>query len=120
MLAIPHITYDHVAEDRKTDFSFEPFENSGKKLHYKMPVTVMSSVIRFPYRSFLVFVVKEERTSSCHSRARILSFFVFVCWLVWVRFNHCFNEHAPLQTNKMISHLSLLQELVRLFQQADS
>uniref|UniRef100_A0A8C9MNP5 Potassium voltage-gated channel subfamily KQT member 1 n=2 Tax=Serinus canaria TaxID=9135 RepID=A0A8C9MNP5_SERCA len=31
MLAIPHITYDHVAEDRKTDFSFEPFENSVKK-----------------------------------------------------------------------------------------
>uniref|UniRef100_A0A8C3XXY6 Potassium voltage-gated channel subfamily KQT member 1 n=1 Tax=Catharus ustulatus TaxID=91951 RepID=A0A8C3XXY6_CATUS len=31
MLAIPHITYDHVAEDRKPDFSFEPFENSVKK-----------------------------------------------------------------------------------------
>ncbi|KAF2977154.1 hypothetical protein EK904_007939 [Melospiza melodia maxima] len=31
MLAIPHITYDHVAEDRKTDFSFEPFEHAVKK-----------------------------------------------------------------------------------------
>uniref|UniRef100_A0A8C5TSK5 Potassium voltage-gated channel subfamily KQT member 1 n=1 Tax=Malurus cyaneus samueli TaxID=2593467 RepID=A0A8C5TSK5_9PASS len=31
MLAIPHITYDHVTEDRKPDFSFEPFENSVKK-----------------------------------------------------------------------------------------
>lgn len=81
MLAIPHITYDHVAEDRKPDFSFEPFENSGKKLHYKMPVTVMSSVIRFAYRSFLVSVVKKERTSSCLSNARILCFFAFGCWL---------------------------------------
>ncbi|NWW07393.1 KCNQ1 protein, partial [Oreocharis arfaki] len=31
MLSIPHITYDHVMEDRKPDFSFEPFENSVKK-----------------------------------------------------------------------------------------
>uniref|UniRef100_A0A8D2QJJ7 Potassium voltage-gated channel subfamily KQT member 1 n=1 Tax=Zonotrichia albicollis TaxID=44394 RepID=A0A8D2QJJ7_ZONAL len=31
MLAIPQITYDHVAEDRKTDFSFEPFEHAVKK-----------------------------------------------------------------------------------------
>uniref|UniRef100_A0A8U7MAV9 Potassium voltage-gated channel subfamily KQT member 1 n=1 Tax=Corvus moneduloides TaxID=1196302 RepID=A0A8U7MAV9_CORMO len=31
MLAIPHITYEHVTEDRKSEFSFEPFENSVKK-----------------------------------------------------------------------------------------
>ncbi|XP_030307056.1 potassium voltage-gated channel subfamily KQT member 1 isoform X2 [Calypte anna] len=31
MLSVPHITYDHVAEDRKPDFSFEPYENSVKK-----------------------------------------------------------------------------------------
>lgn len=44
MLTVPHITYDHVAEDRKPDFSFEAYENSGKKFHYKMPVTVMASI----------------------------------------------------------------------------
>lgn len=44
MLTVPHITYDHVMEDRKPDFSFEAYENSGKKFHYKMPVTVMASV----------------------------------------------------------------------------
>uniref|UniRef100_A0A663M739 Potassium voltage-gated channel subfamily KQT member 1 n=1 Tax=Athene cunicularia TaxID=194338 RepID=A0A663M739_ATHCN len=37
MLTVPHITYDHVTEDRKPDFSFEPYENSGKKFHYEMP-----------------------------------------------------------------------------------
>ncbi|KAM6069096.1 potassium voltage-gated channel subfamily KQT member 1 isoform 3-T3 [Theristicus caerulescens] len=31
MLTVPHITYDHVTEDRKPDFSFEPYENSVKK-----------------------------------------------------------------------------------------
>ncbi|XP_027507184.1 potassium voltage-gated channel subfamily KQT member 1 isoform X2 [Corapipo altera] len=31
MLAIPHITYDHVAEDRKPHFNFEAYENSVKK-----------------------------------------------------------------------------------------
>ncbi|XP_048163983.1 potassium voltage-gated channel subfamily KQT member 1 isoform X1 [Corvus hawaiiensis] len=31
MLAIPHITYEHVTEDRKSEFSFEPFENSGQR-----------------------------------------------------------------------------------------
>ncbi|XP_075611064.1 potassium voltage-gated channel subfamily KQT member 1 isoform X2 [Balearica regulorum gibbericeps] len=31
MLTVPHITYDHVMEDRKPDFSFEPYENSVKK-----------------------------------------------------------------------------------------
>ncbi|XP_054054496.1 potassium voltage-gated channel subfamily KQT member 1 isoform X3 [Rissa tridactyla] len=30
MLTVPHITYDHVTEDRKPDFSFEPYENSGQ------------------------------------------------------------------------------------------
>ncbi|XP_065538853.1 potassium voltage-gated channel subfamily KQT member 1 isoform X3 [Lathamus discolor] len=30
-LTVPHITYDHVTEDRKPDFSFEPYENSVKK-----------------------------------------------------------------------------------------
>ncbi|XP_065538852.1 potassium voltage-gated channel subfamily KQT member 1 isoform X2 [Lathamus discolor] len=29
-LTVPHITYDHVTEDRKPDFSFEPYENSGQ------------------------------------------------------------------------------------------
>lgn len=81
MLAIPHITYEHVTEDRKPDFSFEPFENSGKKLHYKMPVTVMSSVIRFAHRSFLVSVGERDRTSSCHSKARILCFLPLVAGL---------------------------------------
>ncbi|XP_053924707.1 potassium voltage-gated channel subfamily KQT member 1 isoform X2 [Cuculus canorus] len=28
VLTVPHITYDHVIEDRKPDFSFEPYENS--------------------------------------------------------------------------------------------
>nr|XP_021155389.1 potassium voltage-gated channel subfamily KQT member 1 isoform X7 [Columba livia] len=31
MLTVPHITYDHVMEDRKPDFSFEAYENSVKK-----------------------------------------------------------------------------------------
>ncbi|XP_037258760.1 potassium voltage-gated channel subfamily KQT member 1 isoform X2 [Falco biarmicus] len=31
MLTVPHITYDHVTEDRKPDFSFEAYENSVKK-----------------------------------------------------------------------------------------
>ncbi|XP_027557800.1 potassium voltage-gated channel subfamily KQT member 1 isoform X2 [Neopelma chrysocephalum] len=31
MLTIPHITYDHVAEDRKPHFNFEAYENSVKK-----------------------------------------------------------------------------------------
>ncbi|XP_069713919.1 potassium voltage-gated channel subfamily KQT member 1 isoform X2 [Phaenicophaeus curvirostris] len=31
VLTVPHITYDHVTEDRKPDFSFEPYENSVKK-----------------------------------------------------------------------------------------
>ncbi|XP_054246338.1 potassium voltage-gated channel subfamily KQT member 1 [Indicator indicator] len=31
MLTVPHITYDHVAEDRKSDFSFDAYENSGQK-----------------------------------------------------------------------------------------
>ncbi|KAM6273732.1 potassium voltage-gated channel subfamily KQT member 1 isoform 2-T2 [Porphyrio hochstetteri] len=31
ILTIPHITYDHVTEDRKPDFSFESYENSVKK-----------------------------------------------------------------------------------------
>ncbi|XP_051476382.1 potassium voltage-gated channel subfamily KQT member 1 [Apus apus] len=30
MLTVPHITYDHVTEDRKPDFSFEAYENSGQ------------------------------------------------------------------------------------------
>ncbi|XP_064921248.1 potassium voltage-gated channel subfamily KQT member 1 isoform X2 [Columba livia] len=30
MLTVPHITYDHVMEDRKPDFSFEAYENSGQ------------------------------------------------------------------------------------------
>ncbi|KAM6393588.1 LOW QUALITY PROTEIN: potassium voltage-gated channel subfamily KQT member 1 [Pluvialis apricaria] len=30
-LTVPHITYDHVTEDRKPDFSFEAYENSVKK-----------------------------------------------------------------------------------------
>ncbi|XP_061198436.1 potassium voltage-gated channel subfamily KQT member 1 isoform X5 [Neopsephotus bourkii] len=29
-LTVPHITYDHVTEDRKPDFSFEAYENSGQ------------------------------------------------------------------------------------------
>ncbi|XP_071415597.1 potassium voltage-gated channel subfamily KQT member 1 isoform X3 [Pithys albifrons albifrons] len=31
MLTIPHITYDHVTEERKPDFNFEAYENSVKK-----------------------------------------------------------------------------------------
>uniref|UniRef100_A0A672TP42 Potassium voltage-gated channel subfamily KQT member 1 n=1 Tax=Strigops habroptila TaxID=2489341 RepID=A0A672TP42_STRHB len=31
MLTVPHITYDHVTEDRKPDFNFEAYENSVKK-----------------------------------------------------------------------------------------
>ncbi|XP_065695757.1 potassium voltage-gated channel subfamily KQT member 1 isoform X3 [Patagioenas fasciata] len=31
MLTVPHITYDHVMEDRKPDFSFEAYETSVKK-----------------------------------------------------------------------------------------
>lgn len=38
MLTVPHITYDHVTEDRKPDFGFDTYENSGKKFHYKMPI----------------------------------------------------------------------------------
>ncbi|XP_062465379.1 potassium voltage-gated channel subfamily KQT member 1 isoform X4 [Pezoporus occidentalis] len=30
-LTVPHITYDHVMEDRKPDFSFEAYENPVKK-----------------------------------------------------------------------------------------
>ncbi|XP_072720645.1 potassium voltage-gated channel subfamily KQT member 1 isoform X3 [Ciconia boyciana] len=30
MLTVPHITYDHVTEDRKPDFSFEAYEHSGQ------------------------------------------------------------------------------------------
>ncbi|XP_014815405.1 PREDICTED: potassium voltage-gated channel subfamily KQT member 1 isoform X1 [Calidris pugnax] len=30
MLTVPQITYDHVTEDRKPDFSFEAYENSGQ------------------------------------------------------------------------------------------
>lgn len=44
MLTVPHITYDHVTEDRKPDFSFEAYENSGKKFHYKMAVAVVASI----------------------------------------------------------------------------
>ncbi|XP_035184390.1 potassium voltage-gated channel subfamily KQT member 1 isoform X1 [Oxyura jamaicensis] len=37
MLTVPHITYDHVSDDRKPDFSFDTYENSGQtgmlKLH---------------------------------------------------------------------------------------
>ncbi|XP_057268814.1 potassium voltage-gated channel subfamily KQT member 1 isoform X3 [Pezoporus wallicus] len=29
-LTVPHITYDHVMEDRKPDFSFEAYENPGQ------------------------------------------------------------------------------------------
>ncbi|XP_042641556.1 potassium voltage-gated channel subfamily KQT member 1 isoform X2 [Tyto alba] len=31
MLTVPHITYDHVTEDRKPEFNFEAYENSVKK-----------------------------------------------------------------------------------------
>ncbi|XP_064019279.1 potassium voltage-gated channel subfamily KQT member 1 isoform X22 [Pogoniulus pusillus] len=31
MLTVPHITYDHVTEDRKPDFTFDTYENSGQK-----------------------------------------------------------------------------------------
>ncbi|KAM6074812.1 potassium voltage-gated channel subfamily KQT member 1 isoform 2-T2 [Chlamydotis macqueenii] len=31
MLTVPHITYDHVTDDRKPHFTFEPYENSVKK-----------------------------------------------------------------------------------------
>ncbi|XP_061855046.1 potassium voltage-gated channel subfamily KQT member 1 [Colius striatus] len=31
MLNVPQITYDHVTENRKSAFSFEPYENSGQK-----------------------------------------------------------------------------------------
>ncbi|NXJ76885.1 KCNQ1 protein, partial [Trogon melanurus] len=31
MLTVPHITYDHVAEERRPDFNFEAYENSVKK-----------------------------------------------------------------------------------------
>ncbi|KAM6115307.1 potassium voltage-gated channel subfamily KQT member 1 [Pterocles gutturalis] len=30
MLTVPHITFDHVSEDRKPAFSFEAYENSGQ------------------------------------------------------------------------------------------
>lgn len=31
MLTVPHITYDHVTDDKKPDFCFDTYENSGKQ-----------------------------------------------------------------------------------------
>ncbi|POI30886.1 hypothetical protein CIB84_005363, partial [Bambusicola thoracicus] len=31
MLTVPHITYDHVTDDKKPDFCFDTYENSVKK-----------------------------------------------------------------------------------------
>lgn len=74
-------------------------------------IYISISMTIFAYRSFLVWIVTKERISSCHSKAKILCIFAFGWWLIWVRFNHCFNEHAPLQTNEIICHSCLLENL---------